>query len=262
MNRTAVLLLLAGVVAGAVATPVLLRLPGSGATAQHPKSAVYRWLDTEITLPDGTQELYVGRIPAPRADRPWEIVVQRKDDEGSQLRIDATTGAVLVDTLSEAYPEIGRDLIASIRRNPSTPGVWPYVDSSPPAETVEFGSIRVNVPDPAAGIELYFQHGYTLDPNNSEFIVFSDGRSQAGVNATTGEVAEPTTIVDTGVPPAVRSAFARLAASAVLFPAPDTATPDPTPSPTPGPRPTESSYPVETPLASSAALTIPSFVTS
>jgi hypothetical protein len=242
MNRTAVLLLVAGVVTGAIVTPVLLRLPGSGATAQPQSSTTYRWLDTEITLPASAAEsVSVARMPPPQPGMPWRLIVSDIDDpKGGELHIDAQSSSVISDTLSASDPALADAIVASLRRVSDTPKVWPYADQPVPAETLQWARVEVVKPDPASGIEMFVGSGYCRDRLQcvSEFIEVLSGSARMMLNAETGEVRVLETFDGAPVPEPEYSAFMRWAESAKILPEPTPQPETPTVTATPGAPPT------------------------
>jgi hypothetical protein len=153
---------------------------------QSPVETV-RWVDILVDIPTGVG-LRFGRVFPPAEGHPWAIIVYPENDfNNGHLRIDAESGAIIEDFLSDTHPSEAEAIIASIRLVTGSPDVWPYVDTAAPANTLFEGNLSYPDVDEAAGLMIHSQYNYCTTPGcASHVLVLFNGESQFGINAETG----------------------------------------------------------------------------
>lgn len=192
----------------------------SATTQDSEDSGLIRWLNVTIPVPPDSSGLRVLRTLPPAAGHPFLISVMT-DDGAEIIRIDAETGAVINQNI-EPSKEEAQAILDNIQVVDSSPDVWPYTDSSVPAERLSWAETSYPMPPNQSGIVVLPGSNYcaTSDCSPKDLLIHN-GRSYVSVDA-------ETRIVDVmEVRDEDREAFERLIAELSSAPPAPTATPPP-----------------------------------
>lgn len=195
-----------------------------GGTSQ-PSATTYRWGSVTIDLPSSDSHLYVGRTAPVSEGQPFVIEVIAETDEHQRdvrrIRIDAMSGAVIFNTLSDYDAGAADSIVESIKMLETEPSEWPYdADGSPTHLDHAWGNLRYALPSSESGIVVEQSIGTCrtrdddrLDVCRSQSLFVYTPRSAMHIYADNGEVASLESVSE-----ADRAAFERLVASMGVAP--------------------------------------------
>lgn len=183
-----------------------------------------RWANVSLIIPPGSP-VRVLRNPPLSADHDrYEVRLSIDDGEAllRELVIDAETGEVLADTLSEKYPGEVASILKTMSVNTANrgqwdvPDEWPFVTGPVPAERFDVGSISLIIPTAASGMVVASVENL-CDPSSPSCFpktaLVSFGESRAHIDAASGDV-----VSLEGIAPEHVEAFNRYFASVIKRP--------------------------------------------
>jgi hypothetical protein len=193
---------LAGVVAGVTIVGGLIgagRMTAGGQDGTGGHETV-RWVNVEIDAPQDDSPLRVMRdLPRSEEHSLHLLRIVLKDTppppapaeealwSEPEVRIDAETGEVLNDTLTQDSAE-AQMLLDSLRVVTGVPEAWPYTDGPVPAETVRLENLVYPLPPPASGLTTAEVVANCVDPCHPVQLLLASTQSMLWIYADTGEV--------------------------------------------------------------------------
>lgn len=200
------------VIAGILTAAVFVGIVGmarlsAGSDAERTFEGQIRWANVSLQFPPGSPFSVLRNPPlSPEHDR-WEIIayVEAASPPYPQLKIDAETGEILEDTLSQQYPDEVKKLLTTLVIDSGLPQLWPFVDEPPPDAITRSGSFVI--PDPGSGMTIAFVENLCDpgDPSCAERTILVAFRESAmHIDASDGRV-----LSWDGVAPSHREAFQR-----------------------------------------------------
>ena len=147
----------AGAITALAIAWVVLGLGTDSGESQQTQTSTFRWRQISVDLP-ADSPLRVVRSMPPRAEDPFLMKIRASpeivDGVEGELRIDADTGAVLLDTLSGVLPTETERILDSLAIATDEPVGWPYVGEAP-SSILTFGDIAYLEPEPSSGVIVH-----------------------------------------------------------------------------------------------------------
>jgi hypothetical protein len=212
----------------AVAASVGMLLILSASTSDEPRER-FRYHDVSIEMPPDS--FRVSQRPALTPEfnptfshRPVIEITQRDDHvpgvavSVGWIMIDAETGEILADTLSDDYP----DLDATIRTivvHTEPPDAWPLSATRKPQARYSRDNVSVLLPSPASGVLVGYVISYCRNPcadTAIHVVIESPGFGSVWIDTENGDIVE----IEAGTPE-VRAALDRFIAEVEVTPTTD-----------------------------------------
>jgi hypothetical protein len=189
-----VVIALAAALALATALGLFGALAGND-ESQSQAASHYRWRRLSIELPANANMTVIRGLPIQGFHEYFYISISPRntaetpDADSHELKVDADTGEILIDTLSPYNAAAATFIRSSIQLTDADPAVWPFVEADTSGlPLVRWGNVTVPEPVPSSGIVVTQQIGFCVLPCSPMALSVTNGYSSMGINAENGEL--------------------------------------------------------------------------